>query len=83
MSVCTFGQAVERVKAATPGSPVAVFDVRVANKVNVVFANTVATQQRIRAGDVTLVGVFHNKMEDGAVKDKLRSACRETSVAAT
>jgi len=49
----------ERIKAAHPNSPIALFSLQKKNLFDAVYANTVLTQQRIRQRDPFYIGSFY------------------------
>lgn len=67
MSSMLLGSALHRIESTSKMSPLAVFKVS-GNELNVVFANTVLTQRRIEANDISLIGVYHKLNYDQAMK---------------
>jgi len=64
----------ERIRAASMASPIAVFRCKNIGHVNTVFANTVETTRLIRKGDKNLVGVFYGGSDQKEVKRIIRDA---------
>lgn len=76
MSLCTIEQTMGRIKAAKPESPVAVFLSRDHERLDVLFADTIHTRNRMTT-DSQLVGVFDASMEPGRVRATIRTALRD------
>jgi len=72
MSFMEVKHVIERIKTATPSSPIAVFRGGGKNQVNAVFADTVYTQQMIANHDPTLIGVYDGSMNLGDIAQTLR-----------
>lgn len=71
MSLCTLKTTMARIKSAVPSSAIAVFRCNDAEKLDVVFAATVLTQDKIKAGDPNLIGVYDGTMDQDAIKREL------------
>lgn len=74
MTIATIITITERIKVATPRSPIAVF--RVANQLDAIFAAPLGTLERIKT-DPSLVGVFDGTEDGNEVYRKLRSALKD------
>lgn len=72
MSNCTVDVAIERIKTATSESPIAVFFSDMKYHVNVVFASTVATRDKIARKDPSLIGVYTGNMDMTKVKADIK-----------
>lgn len=59
MTISTISDAYDRISTADPSSPLALFRAKRVDFVDVMFANTVYTQQRIQVGDINHLGTFH------------------------
>ena len=73
MAVSHISVIVSRAMAADEDSPIAVFMTK-DKLLRAVFANTVETYKRIRAGDRNLVGVFHGRMFAKDIRERLQKA---------
>ncbi len=74
MAIMDYKQIIERVRAASPESPIAVFRTP-DRKLEAVFGSTIETQKRIeRARRREFVGLFHNQMPGEKVADTLMRA---------
>jgi len=74
MSSMSVLHTMDRIKSATPSSPIAVFRGKVRGEVNAVFAATVRTRQLIEAGDPDLIGVYDGSMNMSEIAETLRRA---------
>lgn len=72
MSFMTVHHAMDRIKAADPSSPIAIFRCGKEGEVNAVFGATVKTQQMIADGDPSLIGVYDSSMNLKIIEDVLR-----------
>ncbi|WP_444941228.1 hypothetical protein ACJJI3_01410 [Microbulbifer sp. ZKSA004] len=61
MTVATIPEALQRISTTEPCSPLAVFRTKRDDQVDVMFANTIRTQQRIEWGDINYLGSFHKE----------------------
>lgn len=68
MSIMTVDLIMERIKIATPDSPIAVFRSAIIGQLDAVFAETVETRRVIRSAEKQLVGVYHRGMELSCVE---------------
>lgn len=59
MTISTISDAYDRISTADPSSPLALFRPKKSDCVDVMFANTVYTQQRIQAADINYLGTYH------------------------
>jgi len=57
MSLCTLSRALDRIAAAEPESPLAVFATESLGRVDVMFANTVNTRKKLMRSN-SLIGIF-------------------------
>ncbi len=74
MAIMDYKQIIERVRAASPESPIAVFRTP-DRKLEAVFGSTIETRKRIeRARRREFVGLFHNQMPGEKVADTLMRA---------
>lgn len=78
MTLCTIEQAMDRIRVATQESPVAVFTTEQAHRVDVVFADTVHTRNRMDIDRRRLVGVFDQTMELGRARANIRASVSGT-----
>lgn len=78
MSLATVPVIMERIRAATPKSPIAVFYSARGddNRLKAVFADTVLTVQALRREKHNLIGVYHQDMEPGLIQAGLFSALK-------
>ena len=68
MSIMTVDLIMEKIKIATPESPIAVFKCDIIGQLDAVFAETVETRRVIRSAEKQLVGVYHKGMELSCVE---------------
>lgn len=82
MTTANYSTCMGRIRSALPESPIAVFLCDKPNKVDVVFADTVATRQIIALAPPNLVGVFHGGDNLKAVAALIKkSLCPEPALA--
>ena len=70
MTILSTQLIIDRIKVATTRSPIAVFKTP-DGRLDALFASTLVTHRRIKAGDPFLIGVFNSTMNLAGIKDKL------------
>lgn len=76
MSDVNLQTALDRILAATPDSPIAVFRGSTRGLLNTMFANTVTAQLYLKTRRRLLVGVFHKDLDRDAVRAKLEASLK-------
>jgi len=71
MSLMSVETAIDRIKITDPASPLAVFSV--GDRLEVSFAKTVKTQERIRTGDLNYLGTFSRAQSRDGLKIQFKN----------